>query len=169
MRRVPLALVLVTLAACARNPTVTVGAVAVSDPLPQVSGRTLDGAEITPDDYRGKIMLVNLWATWCYACTREMPTIQRLYERFGPQGVYFLGVDERDNHAAATDFVDRLGVTYPSIEDPSASWADDFGWFALPDTYLVDRSGVIRYAITGYRINEEQVARLLEKMLKAPG
>ncbi len=159
MRRLLLPAALVLLVACARGPA--------SDSFPKLEGSTLDGGKITQADYRGKVMLVNAWASWCNPCRREMPALQRLHQRFGAR-VYFLGVNERDNHASAVAFVRHLGVTYPSIEDPAGAWADDFGWVGLPDTYLVDRAGTIRYRIAGL-IDEREVAGLLEKMLGPTG
>lgn len=139
--------------------------VAIDEPLPALAGPTLDGGTIAPDEYRGRVVLVNVWATWCGPCRQEQPMLQRLWERYEDRGVYFLGIDYRDDHAKALTWVeDEFHVTYPSIEDPSGSFADDLGFTGLPATYVADRSGRMRYQVLG-AAEEEDLVRILDEML----
>ncbi len=140
------------------------GVSAISQPLPALSGPALVGSAVSPGDYRGKVLVVNFWATWCGPCRREQPALGRVWERFRDRGVYFLGVDTRDDPAAARTYLAEFRVTYPSIQDQAGAYADDFGFIGLPDTYVVDRSGTMRYRVTG-AIDENELEKLVERLL----
>ena len=165
-RWIALVLAAAALAACVRSQATGLGVAEVSKPLPALSGPTLQGGTFGPSDHVGKVLVVNFWATWCGPCRDEQPELQRVYHAFRERGVAFVGVDERDNAPAAKAWIDEFGVTYPSLEDPEGAYSDDFGFFGLPDTYVVDRSGVIRWAITG-ATSEEQLTGLIAELLDA--
>ena len=98
---------------------------------------------------RGDVVVLNFWGTWCRPCREETPTLQAAWTRWEPEGVRFLGVDVLDDESAASAFQEEFGVTYPSGSDPSASLADDFGYFGLPATYVIDQQGVMRFRFVG--------------------
>lgn len=172
MRRlVPLALVL--LAACSTATGEGLGLRELSERLPVLRGSTLTGGELTPADYRGDVVVVNFWATWCGPCRREQPALQRLWEEFSGRGVSFVGVNYRDDPAAAREYLREFDVTYPSLEDPAGAYADDFGFVGLPDTYLADRTGTMRYAVIGpigeeSGVDEDDLRGLIEELLADP-
>lgn len=168
--RVSLALLVLSAAACGGAGSALSGIREVERPLPPLRGETVDGGTLEPSDLSGKVVLVNVWATWCGPCRREQPMLQRLWERYRGRGVAFVGIDWRDDRAAARDWIRTFGVTYPSLWDPSGSWADDLGWIGAPTTYLADRTGTIRYVIEGavgdrYAVQEDDLVRLLEGLL----
>jgi DsbE subfamily thiol:disulfide oxidoreductase len=153
--------------ACTKSPASdSVGVTAISRPLPSLSGSTLQGGSVTPAAYRGKVLVVNFWAAWCGPCRQEQPALQQVYASYAHRGVAFVGVDYRDDDAAANEWIRQFGVTYPSIKDPAGSFADDFAFLALPDTYVVDRTGTMRYWIFG-ATSVEQLSGLLDHMLGA--
>jgi cytochrome c biogenesis protein CcmG, thiol:disulfide interchange protein DsbE len=98
---------------------------------------------------KGDVVVLNFWGTWCRPCREETPTLQAAWTRWEPEGVRFLGVDVLDDASAAKAFQEEFGVTYPSGSDPSASLADDFGYFGLPATYVIDREGIMRFRFLG--------------------
>jgi DsbE subfamily thiol:disulfide oxidoreductase len=136
------------------------------EPLPALSGPALEGPALDAADFRGSILVVNVWATWCDPCRREQPALQRLSERYADRGVRFLGINYADDEAKARNWVDRFGVGYPSLADPSGGFADDLGFIGLPDTYVVDAAGIIRFAIFG-ETTEAEVSGLLDELLAA--
>jgi cytochrome c biogenesis protein CcmG/thiol:disulfide interchange protein DsbE len=140
------------------------GVTRMEEPLPRLHGPTLDGGTADTRDLRGSVVVVNVWAEWCGPCLEEMPALQRLHERYRDRGVAFLGINYRNDEDKARDFVKVTGVTYPSIVDPAGAFADDLGFVGLPDTYVVDRSGTIRYAVFG-RTSETELAGLIEDLL----
>jgi DsbE subfamily thiol:disulfide oxidoreductase len=159
-----LLLALVLLAACTGPAGQEPGVRELSKPLPALQGETLQGGSVSPADYRGKVMVVNFWATWCGPCRREQPGLERVWREFRDRGVYFLGVNYRDDPVAARAYLKQFAVTYPSIEDQAGALAFDFAFVGLPDTYIVDRSGRIRYWGFG-AMDESELRSLLTKLL----
>lgn len=140
------------------------GAKRMSSPAPALAGDDLDGEPAALADLRGDVVVVNFWATWCDPCRDEQPALERVRRAYQGQGVEFLGVDERDDLAAARAWIEEFDVTYPSIQDPSGSWADDFELFGYPDTFVIDASGMIRWAVYG-QTGEEQLRQLIDLVL----
>ncbi len=159
-------LLLLPLVACTGSPD-GLGLVAVVRPLPDLAGPTVQGGELDAADYAGRILVLNVWATWCGPCREEQPALQRVWERYQDRGVRFLGLNYRDDAAAAAAWIDEFGVTYPSIQDPSGGWADDLGFLGLPDTYVADADGTIRYLVTG-ATTDDQLSAVLDDLLAAP-
>lgn len=111
----------------------------------------LDGdGKMMLSSLRGSIVVLNFWASWCVPCREEAPDLQATWIDYGDRGVRFIGVDERDDRAAALAFVDEFGITYPSVFDPAGSLADDFAFLGLPSTFVIDAQGMIRYRFTGF-------------------
>jgi DsbE subfamily thiol:disulfide oxidoreductase len=139
----------------------------VDRPLPDLAGSTVQGGSLDASDYAGHVLVVNFWATWCGPCRSEQPALQQVWRDYEDRGVRFVGVNFRDDAAAAAAWIDEFGVTYPSVLDHSGGWADDFGFLGLPDTYVADAGGTIRYLITG-ATTREQLSGLLDGLLPSP-
>lgn len=143
------------------------GAKSVSLPAPALAGETVQGGTLALSDLRGKVVVVNFWATWCAPCRREQPELVQLANDYRDRGVEFLGVDERDDTAKARAWAKELHVPYPSIVDEPGAWADDFAFFGLPDTYVIDRSGTIRWTVFG-QTDAAQLRQLIDRVLALP-
>lgn len=140
---------------------------AVDEPLPTLSGPTIDGRQISSQDFLGKVLVVNVWANWCTPCQLEQPELVQVAKRYANQGVRFLGIDHQDQDAAAKAWVESYHVPYPSIADPTGKFAASLDYFGLPDTYVVDRTGTIRYAIGPGPTSATQLSGLLDQVLAA--
>jgi DsbE subfamily thiol:disulfide oxidoreductase len=160
-------LAFVVLAAACTDPGGGLGLSAVDRPLPDLAGPTVQGGPLDATEYAGHVLVVNFWATWCGPCRAEQPALQQVWREYQSRGVRFVGVNYRDDAAAAGAWIDEFGVTYPSILDHSGGWADDFGFLGLPDTYVADAGGTIRYLITG-ATTREQLSGLLDGLLASP-
>ena len=134
------------------------------EPLPTLTGEDLDGRPMSTDDFAGSVLVINVWATWCLECETETPALVRLANAYGPRGVVFLGIDHGDQVALAQGFVERFGVPYPSFSDPAGRFAATLGYFTLPDTYVVDATGMIRFVLNG-ATTEAQLGPLLDRVL----
>ncbi len=143
----PAALIALGSAACAP----TDGPPRAGDPAPEVRAATLEGESLALSDLRGRVVLVNLWATWCGPCRIETPFLQSLYEEYRGRGFEIVGisVDDVGFEDAVRDFVGEYGVSYTVLHDPEMRSMDAFQAIGLPATYLVDRDGVVRLARVG--------------------
>jgi cytochrome c biogenesis protein CcmG/thiol:disulfide interchange protein DsbE len=120
--------------------------------LPLLSG-DVDGDDVGTlrlSSLRGSIVVLNFWASWCGPCREEAPDLQAAWVDYQDRGVRFVGVDERDDRAAALAFVEEFGITYPSVFDPAGSLADDYAFLGLPSTFVIDAVGNIAYRFTGF-------------------
>lgn len=149
-----------------RDPGVVRSAL-IGRPAPPLAGPTLDGGKVDLRDYRGKIVLVNVWASWCPACRREHPILVDTQHRLGPRGLQVVGINMKDTRRDAQRLLDDMGgSTYPSLFDPDARHAIEWGTFAIPETYIVDREGVILKKAVGAITREwidTEVVPLLER------
>ena len=134
-----------------------------SGPLPAVSGRTVQGGSFGPADYRGHVTVVNFWATWCAPCRREQPQLQQVWREERRDGVVMVGVNYRDDAAAARDWVRTYDVGYPSVADPSGAYAAKFGFAGLPATYVADARGNLRYRFYG-AVTQSALERVLAQL-----
>lgn len=128
------------------------GGLAYGDPLPPFTAETLDTSEPTSlDRYRGDVLLVNLWATWCVPCRTETPYLQSLYESYRDAGLEIVGVsvDRAADLDAVRDFVDEMGVEYDILLDPQGRAERVFRARGLPNSILVDREGRVVFSWLG--------------------
>lgn len=114
----------------------------VSFPAPDFTLPTLSGAPIHLSALRGKVVLVNFWATWCGSCRAEMPALNALYQRYKDRGLEVLAVNlDTDSTSNVQAFARKIGVTFRVGLDPSSSTARSYRVRSLPTTYLIDRAG----------------------------
>ncbi len=110
-----------------------------------------DGAQLRLSDYRGKVVFLNFWATWCIPCRREMPAMEKLYREFRDQGFTIIALDLNESASAVQAFVKELRLTFPVGIDPGMVNFAVYGGRALPTSYLIGRDGMIRGIIIGPR------------------
>ena len=123
-----------------------------------------DGTPIALSSFRGQVVVLNFWASWCAPCRLEAPGLRRVSERYRDRGVRFLGVDYRDDDAAGRAFVGEFRLRYPSVTDPSGSLAYDYELIGFPTTFIIDPAGTIRYRFVGY-LDEEVLEEALNDVL----
>ena len=134
--------------AAARSPDDPGVVVELSGPMPPLAGEAVAGGTVGREDYRGRPVLVNFWATWCGPCRKEQPALQRLAEEYEGR-VAFVGINHTDDLVAAREYLRQYGVTYPSVFDPAGEVAFDFQIPYLPATVLVDADGELRFRLLG--------------------
>ena len=107
------------------------------------------GKKLSLKDYRGKVVFLNFWATWCESCRDEMPAMDRLYHEFKGKGLEIVAVNIKDKRQDAMTFVKTLKLTYPIMMDPEGEVGLLYGTFGMPTTYLIDRKGMVLARIWG--------------------
>lgn len=122
-------------------------------PAPAVTGTDLNGGKVSLAQYRGKVVVLNFWASWCAPCRAESPTLEALYEKHKKSGMRFLGVNIKDDRTAAQAFVRKQKIAYPSLYDQSGEVAlgfrDTVPPKAIPSTIVVDAKGRVSGRIIG--------------------
>ena len=118
-------------------------------------------------DYRGKAVLLNLWATWCGPCREEMPRIQRLQEELGPQGLAIVAVsiDNPGMADAIRDFRKELSLSFEILYDESGAIRDAYQSTGVPETFLIDKQGVIRRRLIGASWTVDDQRTLLKELI----
>ena len=129
---------------------------------------TLDGTKVTLSELRGKIVLINLWATWCPPCRAEMPALENAYKQYKDSGVVVLGlnVTNQDSEKDIPPFVDEFGLTFPILLDRDGSVSALYQLKGLPTTYFVNREGIIRTVVVGGPMNETFIRSKIEALLQ---
>lgn len=132
-------------------------------PAPVFQLQDLDGRTWDLRTLRGHPVVINFWATWCGPCVEEMDLLARLAETWEPQGVVFLGVLYGDDPARAREFLARTTIRYPSLVDPKKATLIDFAVGGVPETFFIDKEGVIARKIVG-QVTKAEVVATLEKL-----
>ena len=127
-----------------------------------------DNRPLNLADFKGKVIFLNFWATWCKPCEDEMPGMERLYQKYKDKGLVVLAISEdADGAGAVPPFVKKHGLTFPIGLDPKMSVSASYGVWALPSTFIIDRQGNRAHFANGPREWDGQAARdLFESMLK---
>jgi cytochrome c biogenesis protein CcmG, thiol:disulfide interchange protein DsbE len=114
--------------------------------------------------YRGKVVVLNFWASWCVPCRTETPLLERLQKRIAPLGATVVGVNYRDTTTDANAFARRYGLTYPSLRDVDGELAQDYGTRALPETFVIDRAGKVT-AVSRGQVDARFLDRTVDPLL----
>ena len=141
-------------------------------PAPDFALKDINGRTYRLADLRGKIVFLNLWATWCPPCRMEMPSMERLHRRLQGTDFIMLAVSEdEDGSAAVRPFVDQMGLTFPVLLDQDGVLPPRYGVTGYPETFVIDRDGrVIQHTVGPENWESEQAYRYFLKLLEhGPG
>ena len=118
-------------------------------PAPAFELPTLDGGTVDSADWRGEVVVVNFWASWCVPCREEAPELEAFAQRWEDRGVRLVGIVYNDEESEAAAFRDRYRLTYPQALDPGGRAAIDFGVFGVPETYVIAGDGTVMAKLLG--------------------
>jgi thiol-disulfide isomerase/thioredoxin len=132
---------------------------AIGTSAPPFSGTTIDGKVVQLSDYKGSVVLLDIWASWCGPCRQEMPYLIETDKQYRDQGLVILAVNIDKEKQNVDKFISSLEVapTFPVILDPEARIPQLFQIKGMPTTVLIDRSGVVRYQHVGFKSDEKDV------------
>jgi peroxiredoxin len=125
-------------------------------PAPDFTLRSLEGQNLRLQEQRGKVVLLNFWATWCAPCREEMPHLNRLYEKYRASGFNLLGVNVDEDTRNTGGVASKLGLKFPILLDGDKQVSKLYNLSSMPSTVLIDRDGRQRYLHKGYREGYEQ-------------
>ena len=139
------------------------GSAAPAFALPERPG----SGEISLASLRGQVVLLNFWATWCEPCEREMPAMERLHEKLGPEGLRLIAVSVDESSDPIDRFRERFGLTFPILWDPEKRVSDAYQTYRYPETLLIGRDGIVVERYVGPRewdspLYEARLRRLLQ-------
>lgn len=129
--------------------------VALQEQAPDFTLKSLEGSNLRLEEYRGDVVLINFWASWCGPCRQEMPVLDKLHHRYEDAGFAVLGVNVEGEVAPAQKIVDKTNVTFPILIDEGQSVSERYALEAMPSTVVVDRDGKVRYIHLGYKPGDE--------------
>jgi peroxiredoxin len=143
---------------CALAALVLTGTAFAADaggPAPAFALTALTGEPATLSQYKGQVVMVNFWATWCGPCQQEMPLLDQMYKKYKPAGFTLIGVNVDKTAAPVKDLMTRKPVSFPVLLDPANQVSKAYHVDEMPSSVIIDRKGEIRYIHRGYRPGDE--------------
>lgn len=131
-------------------------------PASDFSVQLFSGGALRLADQRGKVVVVNFWASWCPPCREEAPVLERAWQAYKDKGIVLVGVDVWDTEADARAFMKEFGITYPNGPDPNGEIAIEYGLTGVPETWFIDREGRLVRRWTG-ALTDQQISAFIEE------
>jgi cytochrome c biogenesis protein CcmG/thiol:disulfide interchange protein DsbE len=147
-----------------RNGPLAAAQVGAGEKAPSFTLQTFDGQTVNLADLRGKVVLVNFWASWCIPCEQEAPALENTWRQYQDRGVVFVGVDYVDTETEARGFLSHFDVTYPNGADLGTRISQAYRIRGVPETYIVDKNGMLRATFIG-PITQEQIKAKIDPLL----
>jgi len=126
--------------------------------------RDLNGQPQQLSQYRGKIVLLNFWATWCKPCTTEMPAMQAGYDHLHDKGLVVLAINELEDEGKVREHIQSYGHTFPVLMDHDNRVANMYGVYGLPVSVFIDERGVVQEYIKGGTLTEEKIYQVVDRL-----
>jgi peroxiredoxin len=144
-----------------------VPAVPLSSAAPDFTLHTMGGPNMRLQEQRGRVVMINFWATWCGPCRQEMPQLSKLYEKYRASGFVLMGVNVDDDARNAEAVAAKLGVPFPVLLDTDKTVSRLYDLSTMPSTVLIDRDGKVRYVHRGYLAGyEDMYDKQIRELLK---
>lgn len=123
----------------------------ISGKAPVFTLKSRSGHNLRLSDYRGQVLLINFWASWCGPCRQEMPLLEKLYKRYKKLGFTIMGVNVDTDSTKANNYLKDMSVTFPIVYDTTNAVSKSYNVNAMPTTVIVDRNGNMRFLHQGYK------------------
>lgn len=129
------------------------------NPAPDFTLKSNSGENLRLAEQRGKVVMLNFWASWCGPCRKEMPLLDEMYQRYNKAGFTLYGVNVEQNTSDAEKLLRELGTSFPILWDPESKVSKLYKVNAMPTTIMIDKEGKIRYVNRGYKPGDEDKYR----------
>jgi peroxiredoxin len=126
-----------------------------SGPAPQFTLPSKAGSDVSLAQYKGQVVMINFWASWCGPCRQEMPLLENIYKKYNKLGFTLIGVNVEPDSKAADDWLKQTPVTFPVLYDKSSKVSQMFNVSGMPTTVIIDRKGNVRYRHISYKPGDE--------------
>ena len=146
--------------------TLVAGPIKVGDIFPDLSKFKIEGAL---PDLKGKVVLIDFWASWCAPCKESFPTMNDLQKRYGPQGLIIIGINVDENNSDMVDFLKKHSASFSVVRDAAQKLVDKVDISTMPTSFLIDSTGKVRFTHSGFRGEEtkkkyeQEIESLLQK------
>lgn len=130
-----------------------------AEPAPDFTLQSSTGENVRLAEQRGKVVMLNFWASWCGPCRQEMPLLDAMHKRYGPAGFQLYGVNVEEDNTDAKKMIKEMGVSLPVLYDPESKASTLYKVDAMPTTVMIDKKGQIRYVNRGYKPGDENKYR----------
>ena len=146
---------LIAIAALSLSLPVT-AAVTTNSPAPQFSLDSQSGKPLSLAQFKGQVVMLNFWASWCGPCRQEMPLLDNIYKKYSKAGFTMIGVNVEPDTKAANDWLRQTPVSFPIVYDTQSKVSELYGVSGMPSTVIVDRKGTVRMIHRGYKPGDEE-------------
>jgi peroxiredoxin len=131
-------------------------AVDTNSPAPDFTLNAQSGKPVELTQFKGQVVMLNFWASWCGPCRHEMPLLDSIYKKYGTLGFTMIGVNVEPDSKAANDWLKQTPVTFPILYDTDSKVSKLYGVSGMPSTVIVDRKGTVRMIHRGYKPGDEE-------------
>jgi thiol-disulfide isomerase/thioredoxin len=126
-----------------------------SSPAPQFALGARGGSQVNLAQYKGQVVMINFWASWCGPCRQEMPLLENIYKKYNKVGFTLLGVNVEPDSKAADDWLKQTPVSFPILYDKDSKVSKMYDVSGMPSTVIIDRKGNVRTIHHGYKPGDE--------------
>jgi peroxiredoxin len=151
---------------CDQNP---IGSLEVGDPAPDFRFQDAAGATFSLSDFRGRLVMLNFWATWCPYCNQQLPYVQQTFEKWPSTDVVLLTIDKGEDPSTVAAFMQDQGLSFPVLTDVNQITEAQYYLRGIPTTFFIDAEGVVQVVKVGYFHTYEDIEAILNQLLGRQG